>query len=179
MHNILRLFITTSAYLLDAKEDQVDLPGSKKAIASIWYHLPSLHREVLGVAEDLKDDSTRSVYEPHPNEEKWLNAIIDELGSPSEQPMLNDFDSWATLSHGIAWFAFCLRDTSTYATDKNYGKRGFEQIREMLAQADEDEKVLLVAGITQATIQFDASEARYRQITATYDALLECVQNST
>lgn len=176
MHNILRMFVTSVALLFEAKRDQIDKRGAEKAVATIWPLLTSLSTDVLQVTEELMDEPTRSIHDPHPNERKWLKAIIDELGSPSEQPILTSDDSWKTLTHGIAWFAFCLREAGSYAENPEYGKTGFERICGMIGSLDDDEKALIAAGITESTLRFDASEVRYSQITDAFDKLLSCTQ---
>ena len=172
MHNLLRMFVNAAALLLEATDQQLDQRGAKKAVASIWSQLPMMSNEVLQCAEELMDDPSRSIHLPHENERKWLKALIDELGAPSDRPQLTADDSWKSITHGVAWFAFCLREASSYAKDEEYGAAGFRQVCEMLQSMDSEEQAVVVAGVTEASVQFDRSEVRQPRITEAYDELL-------
>ena len=178
MHNMLRAFVTATILVEQADEDQIDQRGAKKALGTVWAQLSSLHANVIGVAQELFDDPRLANAEPHELESQWLRAVIDEVGTPSTAPALNEDDSWAWLARSTAWLAFCLAQTESYARDGTYGQRGFEQIYAMLAQADDFEKLSAFAAITAAGAHLESTgSAMAQQVSATYGRLIRAVES--
>ena len=173
MHNILRAYVTATSLLIDATDEQIDARGSKKAVSSVWAEMPSMSADVIHVAEQLLEDPSLAAGEASEKEEQWLKAVIDEVATSSDQPPHSDEDSWARIARYTAWLAFCLNQSSSYAQDTEYGREGFELIRNLVEQADDFEKSILVAAITEASahIESTASETS-KEIMSTYDELV-------
>jgi len=173
MHNILRAFVTATRLLIDASEEQIDERGRTKSVSSVWAEMPTMSADVIQVAEQLLDDPSLAAGEPCKNEKQWLKAVIDEVATTSEQPPQSDEDSWSSIARFTAWLAFCLKQSTTYAKDPDYGKNGFEQIRKLIEKADDFEKSTLIAAITAASSHMESqgSEAS-KEIVSTYDELV-------
>lgn len=178
MYNILRAFVTATILVEQAREDQIDRRGAKKALGTVWAELPRLHRGVISVAHELIDDAQLGNSDPHELESRWLRAVIDEVGTPSSEPGLSENESWSWLTRSTAWLTFCLDQAAAYAKDADYGKRGVEQIQGMLAQADEFEKTMAFASITEAGAHLESTgSVMARQVSDTYGQLIRVVEN--
>lgn len=173
MHNILRAYVTATSLLIDANDEQVDQGGSKKAVSSVWAEMPTMSADLIHIAEELLEDPSLAVGEPCKNEEQWLKAVIDEVATASEQPPLTDEASWSSIARYTAWLTFCLNQSSSYAVDSEYGRKGFEQIRNLIEEADDFEKSILIAAITEASAHIESTaSATSKEIVSTYDELV-------
>lgn len=173
MHNILRAYVTATRLLIDATEDQIDDRGRSKAVATAWAEMPLMSGDVIHIAEQLREDPSLASGEPHQSEEGWLKAVIDEVATTGSEPAHSTEESWATLARAIAWLAFCLKQATSYAEDKNYGNEAFYQIRSQIEAADEFEKSLVVSAVTGATAHLDSTRSPATQeIVAVYDELV-------
>lgn len=177
MYNILRAFVTATILVEQADVDQIDQRGAKKALGAVWAQVSCLHHTVITVAQELFDDPQLALSQADALESQWLRAVIDEVGTPSTEPELNEADSWAWLTRSTAWLTFCLAQAGAYAKDSSYGERGFEQIRGILAQADDFEKTIAFAAITEADTHLELTgSALAQQVSATYGKLIRAVE---
>lgn len=173
MHTILRAYVTATSFLIDATDEQIDTRGSKKAVSSVWAEMPNLSADVIHIAEQLLDDPTLAAGEPSAKEEYWLKAVVDEVATASDYPPMTDEASWSSMARYTAWLAFCLKQSSNYATDPEYGKNGFEKIRELIEGSDDFEKSILVAAITEASAHIESTASvTSKDIVASYDDLV-------
>ena len=172
MHDLLRIFVSASAILLEGTDEQLDVPGAEKAVASFWSHLRTFPHQVLRTAEELLDEPGSSQVSAHPNEKRWLKAIIDELGAPADRSMMSVDDAWKTVVHAIAWFGFCLKESASYASESDYGMEGFASICDMVERAASEAQTMFVAGVTEAVLQFEAAAVANRRIAEAYDEMM-------
>ena len=176
MHTILRAFVTATIHVQEASETQIDQRGAKKTLGAVWSELPRLDAQVIRVAEELSDEPSQYPGDAHSLEPQWLKAIIDEVGTPSTTDTMDGNESWAWLARNTAWLAFCLAQAEGYASDGSYGRKAFDQVRETLAAADEFEKPLILATVTEAGTHFESTESGMaRQIVEVYDRLIAVV----
>lgn len=173
MHNILRAYVTATSLLIDASEEQIDERGRTKAVSTVWAEMPKMSADLINVAEQLLEDPSLASGEPCKNEEQWLKAVIDEVATTSEQTPLSDEESWSSVARYTAWLAFCLNQSTGYAKDADYGRTGFEQVRDLLGGADDFEKSVVVSAITEAGTHLESTGSETsKAIVATYDALV-------
>lgn len=173
MHNILRSFVSATSLLMDASDEQIDQRGRTKAVSTVWAEMPNMSADVIKIAEQLLDDPSLAAGEPCKNERQWLKAVIDEVGTTSEQPPQSDEESWSSIARFTAWLAFCLNQSKSYAKDSEYGQNGFSQICKQIEQADDYEKSILTAAITEASAHLGSQESESsKEIVSTYDELV-------
>ncbi len=172
MHSTLRAYVTATSLLMDADESQVDERGRSKAVSTVWAEMPNMSADLITTAEQLMDDPTLSHGEPCGNEERWLRAIVDEVGTPGKSELSTD-ESWASIARFTAWLAFCMRQAATYAEDSDFGKSGFERIRDLLQEAEDYEKANFSAAVTEASLHMASTESETsRAIVDAYDDLI-------
>ena len=173
MHNILRAYVTATSLLIDASEEQIDERGRTKAVSTVWAEMPKMSGDLITVAEQLLEDPSRAEGEPCNNEEQWLKAVIDEVATTTDEALLSDEDSWSSIARYTAWLAFCLNQSTGYASDGEYGRTGFQQVRELLAAADDYEKTVVVTAITEAGTHLESTGSETsKAIVSSYDELV-------
>lgn len=174
MHSILRAFVTATSLLIKADKSQIDERGRTKAVSTVWSEMPRMSARLIHVAEELLDDSTLAAGEPLEDEEQWLKAIIDEVGTPSPAGELTEDETWESLSRYTAWLAFCLRQSASYAEDAQFGVEGFSRVRDVLKKSDDFERAVAVAAITAAGTHLESTESQTSKlIAAAYDDLIQ------
>lgn len=176
MHTLLRAFVTATAQIQEADAHQIDQRGARKALGTVWSELPSLDARIIEVAEELSDEPSRYAGEAHASESPWLNAVIDEVGTPSSGATMDENASWAWIARSTAWLGFCLAQAEGYASDAGYAREAFDQIRDTLAEADEFEKAVILAAVSEAGAHLESTDSKSaRQVVEVYDQLIHVV----
>ena len=87
-------------------------------------------------------------------------------------PDLDESATWSWLARSTAWLTFCLAQAQTYAEEPDFSRAAYEHLSELMRTAEEFERTLLLAAVTQATAHLATTDSvGAEQVTGIYDEL--------